>query len=118
MVKLTQEMIDAQIEKADANAQEIDLKEPRAVKVFFDENDSRVLLRLNNGSDFAFFTSQVEELANLPAEILAEVTLTSCGKGLRWETPDIDLSVQGLLLGIFGSKSWMSEQNRKRLQPN
>ena len=38
----------------------------------------------------------------LPSETLATVELTPSGKGLRWGEPDIDLSIQGLLLGIFG----------------
>lgn len=45
----------------------------------------------------------------MPSEILATVELTPSGKGLRWDEPDIDLSIQGLLVGIFGSKVWMSE---------
>jgi hypothetical protein len=37
------------------------------------------------------------------------VELTPSGKGLRWDEPDLDLSIQGLLLGIFGSQVWMKE---------
>ncbi len=36
--------------------------------------------------------------------------LTPSGKGLRWDEPDIDLSIQGLLLGIFGSSIWRKER--------
>jgi hypothetical protein len=53
--------------------------------------------------------STVEAVATLPTEILATVELTPSGKGLRWDEPDIDLSIQGLLLGIFGSNVWMKE---------
>ena len=45
----------------------------------------------------------------MPPETLATVELTQSGKGLRWDEPDIDLSIQGLLLGIFGSNVWMKE---------
>ncbi len=41
------------------------------------------------------------------------IYLTTGGKGLRWETPDLDLSIQGLLMGIMGTKSWMAELGRQ-----
>ncbi|ELR96621.1 DUF2442 domain-containing protein [Gloeocapsa sp. PCC 73106] len=112
MEKLTQEMIDAQIDKVISNTEDINLKEPRADNVSFDKDDLRIFINFNNGSSFSFLASQVEELAVLSPEVLASVVLTSCGKGLRWETPDIDLSIYGLLLGHFGSKVWMTELGR------
>ena len=109
MIELTQATIATQIEKAIANQGAIDSQEPRAVNVSFDRANSRVWIDFSNRSQFSFLTSQVEWLANLSPEILAEVTLTPDGKGLRWDTLDLDLSIQGLLMGIFGSKSWMAE---------
>jgi len=114
MVELTQAMIDNQIEKAIANQAAIDFQEPRAVNVCFERDNSRVSIDFSNRSNFSFLTSQVEWLANLSPEILAEVTLTPDGKGLQWETPDLDLSIQGLLRGILGSKSWLAERSRGR----
>jgi hypothetical protein len=106
MVELTQAAI--------ANQGAINSQEPRAVNVSFDCNNLRVSIDFNNNSNFSFLTSQVEWLANLSPEILAEVTLTPDGKGLQWETPDLDLSIQGLLRGILGSKSWLAERSRGR----
>ena len=54
-----------------------------------------------------------EPIATLPTELLATIELTPSGKGLRWDEPDIDLSIQGLLLGIFGSSVWMKQIARK-----
>lgn len=107
MGQLTDQQIEAQITAAIARQPKIDAVEPRANKVIF--NDGRITLHFNNGATFSFLISSVEAIASLPTEILATVELTPSGKGLRWDEPDIDLSIQGLLLGIFGSKVWMRE---------
>ena len=112
MAKLTQQQIDAQIEAAIAQAEKIDAVEPRAEKVYFDEEDKRITIHFTNGTIFSFLSNSVEAIANLSSSVLAEVVLTPGGKGLRWDKPDIDLSIQGLLMGIFGSKQWMRELGR------
>ena len=113
MAELTQQQIEAQIDKALEAAEAINSREPRAEAVFFDSDGERVVIHFTNGATFSFPTAAVEELANLSNTVLAEVTLTPGGKGLRWETPDLDLSIQGLLMGIFGSKQWMAELGRQ-----
>lgn len=107
MTQLSDQQIEAQIEAAIARQSNIDAVEPRANKVLFD--DGRIILHFDNGAVFSFLTESVEAIATLPEEILATVELTPSGKGLRWDEPDIDLSIQGLLLGIFGSNLWMHE---------
>jgi hypothetical protein len=107
MAKLTDQQIEAQIDLAIARQTEIDFTEPRAKKVLFD--DGRITLHFNNGATFSFLTNSIETISVLSSEILATVELTPSGKGLRWDEPDIDLSIQGLLLGIFGSNVWMKQ---------
>ena len=109
MVQLTEEQIEAQIERASANQSKIDATEPRANKVFFDEKDSRIIIHFFNGTIFSFLTDSVEAIASLSSETLATVELTPSGKGLRWDEADIDLSIIGLMMGIFGSQQWMRE---------
>lgn len=107
MTQLTEQQIEAQIEKVIANQFQIDAAEPRANKVLFE--DGRIILHFDNGAIFSVMSSSVEELASLSPEVLATVELTPSRKGLRWDALDIDLSIQGLLLGIFGSSLWMRE---------
>ena len=109
MVQLTEEQIEAQIEQTIANQSKIDATEPRANKVFFDEKDSRIIIHFFNGTIFSFLTDSVEAIASLSSETLATVELTPSGKGLRWDFADIDLSIIGLMMGIFGSQQWMRE---------
>ena len=107
MAQLTDQQIEAQIDAAIARQTEIDAIEPRAKKVLFD--DGRITLHFDNGATFSFLTDSVESISKLSPFILATVELTPSGKGLRWDEPDIDLSIQGLLLGIFGSNVWMKQ---------
>ena len=107
MAQLTDQEIEAQIDAAIANQLKIDAVEPRANRVSFD--DGRITINFNNGAMFSFLAESVETIARLSPLVLASVELTPSGKGLRWDEPDIDLSIQGLLLGIFGSKVWMKE---------
>ncbi len=107
MAQLTDQEIEAQIDAAIANQLKIDAVEPRANRVSFD--DGRITINFNNGAMFSFLAESVETIARLSPLVLASVELTPSGKGLRWDEPDIDLSILGLLLGIFGSKVWMKE---------
>ena len=107
MVKLTEQQIEAQIDKAIARQSEIDAVEPRAKQVIF--TDDRFTIYFNNEVTFSFLAKTIEAIAQLSTEELATVELTPSGKGLRWDKPDIDLSIQGLLLGIFGSNLWMKQ---------
>ena len=107
MTQLSDQQIEAQIDAAIARQSEIDAVEPRASKVLFD--DGRIILHFDNGAVFSFLVESVEAIATLPTPILATVELTPSSKGLRWDEPDIDLSIQGLLLGIFGSSVWMQQ---------
>jgi Protein of unknown function (DUF2442) len=109
MTQLTDQQIEAQIDAARSRQPQIDAVEPRANQVNFD--DGRFTLYFNNGATFSFLASTVEAIATLPTAILATVELTPSGKGLRWDEPDVDLSIQGLLLGIFGSNVWVNAIN-------
>lgn len=107
MAQLTDRQIEAQIEAAIKRQPEIDAVEPRAIDVTFD--DGRFAIHFNNDVIFSFMAESVEAIATLPPITLATVELTPSGKGLRWDEPDIDLSIQGLLLGVFGSNVWMKQ---------
>ena len=107
MTKLTPQQIEAQIDAAIDNQAAIDAVEPRAKKVIFD--DGKIIINFNNGATFSFLPKSIREIATLEPEVLATVNLVPSGKGLRWETHDIDLSIPGLLLEMFGSNIWNKE---------
>ncbi|MBE9166438.1 DUF2442 domain-containing protein [Pleurocapsales cyanobacterium LEGE 06147] len=98
MTQLTDRQIETQIDRAIAYQAEIDATEPRTTKVLFDEAESRITIHFNNGTIFSFLTDSVEAIAYLSTKTSATVELTPSGKGLRWDEPDIDLSIIGLMI--------------------
>ena len=81
-----------------ANQGKINKIEPRANKVLFDPQEKRITINFDNGNIFSFLTDSVEVISDLSKEVLATVELTPLGKGLRWDKPDIDLSIIGLMM--------------------
>jgi Protein of unknown function (DUF2442) len=45
---------------------------------------------------------------------LAQVEVLGLGLGLHWERLDVDLSVPGLLAGLFGTKAYIDRQRAAR----
>jgi hypothetical protein len=62
---------------------------------------------LDNGADFSFPPDLAQGLANASHEALNAIELSPLGTGLRWTQLDVDLTVDGLLVGVFGSRNWM-----------
>jgi hypothetical protein len=86
----------------------IAMREPRAIAAHFDSDSGRIIVDLTNGCVFEFPADLVEGLQNVSSADIAAVELLGAGTGLHWETLDIDISVQGLLAGIFGTRAHMA----------
>lgn len=84
--------------------------EPRAKRARYDRKTGRVLVELTNGCSFAFPARRAQGLEEASDAELAEVEILGLGLGLRWERLDVDLSVPGLLAGLFGTKVWMDRE--------
>ncbi|MEM9272096.1 MAG: DUF2442 domain-containing protein [Cyanobacteria bacterium P01_F01_bin.143] len=100
MTKLNAQQINQQINKAIANQAKINRIEPRANKVTFNQQENRIIIDFDGGNIFSFVVDSISVISDLSQEILATVELTPSGKGLRWDEPDIDLSIIGLMMGI------------------
>lgn len=103
---------ESRYKKAIENAERSDREEPRAKSARFDARTGRVKVELQNGTVFIFPTKLVEGLADADGDDLKGISLTPAGDGLRWDDLDIDLSLTGLMMGIFGGRNWMSELGR------
>jgi len=88
--------------------------EPRAKRARYDRKTGRVLVELTNGCSFAFPARRAQGLEDASDDELAEVTTLGLGLGLRWEKLDVDLSVPGLLAGLFGTKAYMDRLRAAR----
>src|SRR5918995_6707029 len=104
MVKLTEVEIDAAMERGRIARQ----AEPRAVSARYDKRSSRIIVDLTNGCTFAFPPRVAQGLEAATEDQLATVEILGTGYGLHWEALDVDLSVPGLLAGIFGTKAHMA----------
>ncbi len=84
--------------------------EPRAAAARFDRKTGRIVVELTNGCTFAFPARHAQGLEEADDVALAEVEILGRGAGLHWERLDVDLSVPGLIAGLFGTKAWMDRQ--------
>ena len=96
-------------EKAVARGAVEMLRTPRAVAARYSKTHKTIRIELSNGAAFEFPVALAEGLADAPVKALEKIDLTPAGSGLHWPALDVDLSVEGLLEGVFGSKSWMTQ---------
>lgn len=87
--------------------------EPRALAASYDRGTGRVRIDLTNGCAFEFPAGLAQGLEGAAADDLAQVEVYPGGDGLRWERLDADLSVPGLLAGVFGGESWMRQMGKQ-----
>lgn len=81
----------------------------QATAARYDARRKRVVVELANGSQFAFPPALAQGLAQARAADLAEIEITPLVTGLHWPRLSADLSVEGLLAGLFGSRAWMRQ---------
>jgi len=113
MVDLTDDQIDAAL----ARGQDIRGREPRATKAWYAADSKRVLVELDNGCTFGFPPRLAQGLETATDEELAAVEILGDGYGLHWEAPDVDVSVPGLMAGVFGTRSYMARRAGQAVSP-
>ena len=79
----------------------------RAQSAHYDTRKKLVVIDLANGSSFSFPPQLAQGLAAARPSELAQIEITPQGSGLHWPKLDADLTIEGLLAGLFGSRSWM-----------
>lgn len=104
--------LDIQIEQA-TKAGLAAMDEPRAKAARYDAARRQIIVDLTNGCTFIFPADMGQGLANATNEELSDVQVLGQGFGLHWEKLDADLRIASLVIGIFGSKSWMQELARR-----
>jgi hypothetical protein len=56
---------------------------------------------------------KLQGLAGASPEQLADIEVSPQGGGLHWPQLDADLTVQGIIFGVYGTQAWMAELGRK-----
>lgn len=87
--------------------------EPRALAARYEPATGKVIVDLDNGCAFIFPARSAQGLNKATDEQLSQIEVLPTGVGLHWEALDADLSVTGLVAGLFGSKHWMQELARR-----
>jgi len=90
------------------------LKFWRLIGIGFFAVSGLINVGLSNGCSFAFPVSLAQGLEQANPDALAEVEILGQGYGLHWEKLDVDLSIPGLLAGLFGTKAFMDRQRAAR----
>lgn len=81
----------------------------------FDAATGLINVDFSNGCSFSFPARLAQGLEEASPEALAEVEILGEGYGLHWEKLDVDLSISGLLAGLFGAKAFMDRQRAARV---
>jgi hypothetical protein len=113
MAALTDSQIDAALERGRVAR----LHEPRAAAVRYDVQLGRIIVNMTNGCTFAFPPRLAQGLESATEEQLAQVAILGAGSGLHWEALDADLSVPGLLAGLFGTKAHLAREAGRSKSP-
>lgn len=108
---------DTEIDAAAERGRLAGLREPRAASARYDEGRRRIVVELTNGCSFAFPPHLVQGLESADAAALAQVELLGSGYGLHWEDLDVDISVPGLMAGLFGTRSYMARRAGQTTSP-
>lgn len=111
------ELTDARIDAAIDRGRTARLTEPRALAARYDHHLGRVIVELTNGCTFAFPPRLAQGLETATEDQLAQVEILGAGHGLHWEALDADLSVPGLLAGLFGTKAHMARRAGQATSP-
>lgn len=111
--EMTAHWSDAQADAAEARGAAMLASEPRAEAVRYDRPSGRIIVDLNNGCVFAFPARRVQGLEDASDAEIGEVEALGAGFALHWEARDVDISLRGLMNGVFGTRAWMSELARR-----
>ena len=99
------DLTDKEIDEALERGAWLRKNETRALAVRYDRQLSRVVVDLTHGCTFLFPPALAQGLERATEDELATVEILGSGYGLHWEALDVDLSIPGLLAGVFGNKA-------------
>jgi len=85
----------------------------QAVLAKYDPKNKLIVVHLTNGANFSFPPHLAQGLQGAKDADLKIIQLSPQGTGLHWPRLSVDLSVTGLLSGVFGSRNWTSQQAAK-----
>ena len=82
--------------------------ELRALSARYLRASSRLAIELTNGATVLIPVRLLQGMHEATPKQLSNVSVVGSGYGLSWPDLDCDFMVPGLVLGLFGTKTWMS----------
>ncbi len=113
MAELSDRIIDAALERGRLARE----TEPRAAVARYDAPVRRIVVELTNGCTFTFPPAMAQGLEHATDAELEAIEILGQGYGLHWEALDVDLSLPGLMAGIFGTKAYMARRAGQATSP-
>jgi hypothetical protein len=90
---------------------------PVATAVRYNRRVRKIVIELSNGCTLLVPPELAQELAGAKPGDLAAVRILGPGTSIEWPKLDVQLSVEGLLAGSFGTAAWMASREADTLQP-
>ena len=106
--------MEAEISRAVARGRRPAQSEPSAARARYDRRTGRVVVDLTNGCSFVFPARALQGLARADDRSLSDIEILGAGHGLHWPALDVDFTVPGLLMGVFGTRAWMASELARR----
>ena len=100
------EWLNEQLATAQKLMRKSQVEGPRAVTAAYNRKTKTISVEMNNGASFSFPPHLAQFLEDGKPTQWADVQVSPMGTGLHWPQLDADLSIQGLLEGLFGSHAW------------
>jgi hypothetical protein len=88
-------------------------EQPVANRVRYDRRTRKIVIELSNGCTLLVPPELAEGLSGARVSDLAAVKILGPGTSIEWPKLDVQLSVSGLLGGVFGTAAWMGGQRAK-----
>ena len=105
--------VETELRKMDVQSKRSNLqgaqKPLHAVAARFDDVKNRIIIDLDNGAEFSFPPVLSQGLSHASEDDLKQIEISPLGTGLHWPKLDVDLTVEGLLAGVFGGYFWMRD---------
>jgi hypothetical protein len=88
---------------------ERDRTRPLARAAHYDVATQHLVIQFRNGATLSIPARLIQGVAQASDKQRAEFYVTDSGAGLHWDALDVQLSVEGLAQGRFGTRAWMEQ---------
>ncbi|HEY1525067.1 MAG TPA: DUF2442 domain-containing protein [Candidatus Angelobacter sp.] len=83
---------------------------PRALSVWYDRKNRRIVIELSSNLDVSFSPDNAQGLERAAPSQLEKIEISPSGLGIYFPKLDADLYLPAILEGLFGSKKWMASR--------